>query len=272
MMTVRPLRDGVITDLEMARAFIIAVLHLVARRPWERLRPQVVLGFPIGATSAERHALAEAAEAAGVGIVWLVPEPVAGALGCGVDPLDPRAHLVVDVGGGTAEVTAFCFGDVLAHRSCRTAGDEMTTALFQYLRDQHGVVIGELTAEDIKLRVGAHDAGSVAVEGLDVGSGRPRLVTLAAQEVEEAVRTTSDEIIDVLASCVEHLPPQTVGDIMAEGVIAFGGGAMLRGFHSLLEDALGFRVRLADHPLTCVAEGAAACLARPEVVTAYGEA
>ncbi|HYZ01083.1 MAG TPA: rod shape-determining protein [Candidatus Binatia bacterium] len=272
MMTVRPLRDGVITDLEMARAFIIAILHLVARRPWERLRPQVVLGFPIGATSAERHALAEAAEAAGIGVVWLVPEPVAGALGCGVDPLDPRAHLVVDVGGGTAEVTAFCYGDILAHRSCRTAGDEMTTALFQYLRDQHGVVVGELTAEDIKLRVGADDGGTVAVEGLDVGSGRPRLVTLDAEEVVEAVRPTSDDIVQVLASCVEQLPPQTVGDIMGEGVIAFGGGAMLRGFHGLLEDALGFRVRLADQPLTCVAEGAASCLNRPEVVSAYGEA
>ena len=148
----------------------------------------------------------------------------------------------------------------------------MTTALFQYLRDQHGVVVGELTAEDIKLRVGADDGGSVAVEGLDVGSGRPRLVTLDAEEVVEAVRPTSDDIIQVLASCVEQLPPQTVGDIMSEGVIAFGGGAMLRGFHGLLEDALGFRVRLADRPLTCVAEGAAGCLARPEVISAYGEA
>jgi rod shape-determining protein MreB len=211
----------------------------------------------------------EAAEEAGIGRASLIPEPVAGAIGSAVDPLEPRAHLVVDVGGGTAEVTAFCFGGILAHRSSRVAGDEMTIALYQYLRQEHGIVVGELTAEDIKLRVGADDGGSLLVEGRDSASGRPRLVTLATEEVVEAIRPTSDGIIQALANCLEDLPPQTVSDIMAEGVLAFGGGAMLRGFPSLLEDAFGFRVRLVEHPLTCVAEGAAICLARPEVLAAY---
>src|SRR5215831_17971056 len=194
--TVRPLRDGVITDLESARAFIVAVLRLVARRPWDRLRPR-----------------------AGIGKASLIPEPVAGAIGSEVDPLEPRAHLVVDVGGGTAEVTAFCFGGVLAHRSCRVAGDEMTIALYQYLRQEHGIVVGELTAEDIKLRVGCDEGGSLVVEGRDAATGRPRLVTLAAQEVVEAIQPTSDGIIHALANCLEDLPPQTVSDIMGEGVL-----------------------------------------------------
>ena len=274
MATVRPLRDGVITDLEAARAFIVAILRLVARRPWERLRPRAVIGVPVGATSLERRAVVEAAEEAGIGKALLIPEPVAGAIGSSVDPLEPRAHLVVDVGGGTAEVTAFCFGGILAHRSCRVAGDEMTIALYQYLRHEHGIVVGELTAEDIKLRVGGGDgeeATSLVVEGRDAATGRPRLVTLATDEVVQAIQPTSDGIIQALANCLEDLPPQTVSDIMAEGLLAFGGGAMLRGFAPLLEDAFGFRVQLVERPLTCVAEGAAACLVRPEVLAAYSD-
>jgi rod shape-determining protein MreB and related proteins len=271
IVTVRPLHDGVITDLESARTFIVAILRLVARRPWERLRPRAVIGVPVGATALERRAVVEAAEEAGIGRVTLIPEPVAGAIGSAVDPLEPRAHLVVDVGGGTAEVTAFCFGGILAHRSSRVAGDEMTVALYQYLRQEHGVVVGELTAEDIKLRVSAEEGGSLVVEGRDAATGRPRLVTLPTEEVVEAIRPTSDGIIQALANCLEDLPPQTVSDIMSEGVLAFGGGAMLRGFPTLLEDAFGFRVRLVDHPLTCVAEGAAACLGRPEVLAAYAD-
>jgi rod shape-determining protein MreB and related proteins len=270
--TVRPLRDGVITDLDSARAFIVAILRLVARRPWERVRPRAVIGVPVGATSLERRAVVEAAEEAGIGRASLIPEPVAGAIGSAVDPLEPRAHLVVDVGGGTAEVTAFCFGGVLAHRSCRVAGDEMTVALYQYLRQEHGIVVGELTAEDVKLRVGARDAGddaSLVVEGRDAATGRPRLITLRMDEVVDAIQPTSDGIIQALASCLEDLPPQTVTDIMTEGLLAFGGGTMLRGFATLLEEAFGFRVRLVDRPLTCVAEGAAACLRHPEVLAAY---
>ena len=274
IVTVRPLRDGVITDLESARAFIVAILRLVARRPWERVRPRAVIGVPVGATSLERRAVVEAAEEAGIGRASLIPEPVAGAMGAAVDPLEPRAHLVVDIGGGTAEVTAFCFGGILAHRSCRVAGDEMTIALYQYLRQEHGIVVGELTAEDIKLRVGGaagDENASLVVEGRDVANGRPRLVTLATEEVLQAIQPTSDGIIQALANCLEDLPPQTVSDIMAEGLLAFGGGTMLRGFVSLLEEAFGFRVHLVERPLTCVAEGAAACLARPEVLAAYSE-
>jgi rod shape-determining protein MreB len=119
--------------------------------------------------------------------------------------------------------------------------------------------------------VSAEDEGSLVVEGRDAATGRPRLVTLATEEVVEAIRPTSDGIIQALANCLEDLPPQTVSDIMGEGVLAFGGGAMLRGFPTLLEDAFGFRVRLVERPLTCVAEGAAACLAHPEMLAAYAD-
>jgi rod shape-determining protein MreB len=270
LVTVRPLRDGVVTDLDSARGFIVAILRRVARRPWERLRPLAVIGVPAGATTLERRALVEAAEEAGIGKVLLVPEPIAGALGSGVDPLAHTAHMVVDVGGGTAEVTGFCYGGILTHRTCRVAGDEMTIALYQYLRQQYQVMVGELTAEDIKMRVADEDESSLVVEGRDAATGRPRLITLTSDEVVRAIRPTSDGIIQTLAQCLEDLPPQAVGDIMHDGLLAFGGGSLLHGFCGLLEEAFGFRVRLAERPLTCVAEGAAACLVRQEVVAAFG--
>ncbi len=271
MVAVRPLRDGVITDLESARTFIVAILRRVTRKPWERVRPRAVIGIPAGATALERRALAEAADEAGFGHVTLIPEPIAGALGCGLDPLAPRAHMVVDVGGGTAEVTGFCYGGILTTRSCRVAGDEMTLALHQYLRQEHQLLVGELTAEEVKVRVRDEADGSLVVEGRDAATGRPKLITLRAEEVVEAIRPTSDGIVHILAACLDDLPPQAVGDIMRDGVLAFGGGSLLKGFTQLLEDAFGFPLRVAERPLTCVAEGAARCLLRPEVARAYSE-
>jgi rod shape-determining protein MreB len=272
MATARPLHDGVVTDLESARAFIVAILQKVTRQPWERVRPRGVLGVPEGATPLERRALIEAAEEAGFGDVSLIPEPIAGALGSGLDPLAPQAQMVVDVGGGTAEATCFCFGGVLATRSCRIAGDDMTLTLYQHLRNQHQLVVSELTTEELKMRLDVGADGRLQVEGQDAATGRPRLATLASGEVVDAIRPTCDGIVQALVDCLEDLPPQAVSDVLQSGLVAFGGGTMLSGFAGALEQAFGFRVRLAEHPLTCVAEGAAACLGRPDVVAAYGSA
>ena len=269
--TVRPIRDGVITDLQSARTFIVAILRRALRQPWERIRPRAAVGVPAGATSLERRALVEAVEEAGVSRVDLVPEPVAGAIGCGIDPLQPRAHMVVDVGGGTAEVSAFCFGGILSTRSCRIAGDEMTMALHHFLRQEHQLVVGELTAEDLKIRLrdATAEGQPLVVEGRDVLTSRPRLITLDPQEVADALRPTVDGIVDALTGCLEDLPPQAVGDIMHEGVIAFGGGSLLAGFEQRLEEEFGFGVQHAQRPLTCVAEGAAQVVSMPNVIAAF---
>ena len=266
---VRPLHDGVIIDLESARAFIVAILSRITAHPWQRFRPRAVIGVPAGATALERRAVLEAAEEAGIRRTQLVPEPIAGALGCGINPLEPRAHMVVDVGGGTSEVTGFCYGGILTHRSCRVAGDEMTLALYQYLRTEHQLVVGELTAESVKCEVGSVERTSLVAQGLDTVTGRPRLATLDVAEIVEALRPTVDAIIGTLAQCLEDLPPEAANDVLEEGVWAFGGGSLLRGFDTLLEDAFGFPVRLAERPLTCVAEGASGCLAHPEVLDAF---
>ncbi len=273
LVTVRPIRDGVITDLQTARTFIVAILRKLHRRPWQRLFARAVVGVPSGATSLERRALIEAVEEAGVRQVRLVPEPIAGAVGCGVDPMSPRAHMVVDVGGGTAEVTAFCFGGILASESCRVAGDEMTVALHQHLREAHQILVGELTAEDVKTHLRGEDGppGPIVIEGRDLVSGRPRVVTLDPAEVADALRPTVEGILAALGRCLDRIPPQAVADIMRDGVIAFGGGSLLRGFETQLEETLGFSVQYAERPLTCVAEGAAALLDMPAVVTSFDQ-
>jgi len=269
LMTVRPIRDGVITDLQTARTFVVAMLRKVRRWPWERVRARAVVGVPAGATPLERRAVSEAVEEAGISAVDLIPEPIAGAVGCGVDPLGTRAHMVVDVGGGTAEVTAFCYGGVLSTRSCRVAGDEMTLALHHHLRQEHQLLVGELTAEDLKARLRGSGSEGLVVEGLDAATGRARLQTLAPAEVSEALRPTLDGIIETLAACLEDLPPQAAGDILHEGVLAIGGGSLLEGFAQRLEAAFGFPVTHAERPLTCVAEGAARILGLPRVLTAF---
>jgi rod shape-determining protein MreB and related proteins len=266
---VRPLRDGVITDLETTRRFLREILQGIAPTWWQRRHLSVVIGVPAGATALERRALLEAAEEAGIGKAQLLPEPVCGAVGCGIDPLRPRTHLVVDVGGGTSEVAAFGSGGMLTFRSSPLAGDEMTLALYQYIRHEHQLVVGELMAEQAKIRAFNDPNPSMVVEGRDAATGRARVVNLAPEEVAEAVAPVTGEIFSALAGCLEDLPPQSVSDVMGEGVIIVGGGSLIPGFGKRLEDAFGFSALMADEPLTRVAEGGARCLANREALAAY---
>jgi rod shape-determining protein MreB len=265
----RPLHDGVIVDLEAARAFVVGLLRKVTTPARPRVRPRAVIGVPAGATALERRALLEVADEAQIRKTELIPEPIAGALGCGLDPLEPRAHMVLDIGGGTSEITAFCYGGVLTHRSSRIAGDEMTLNLYRYLRSEHQLLVGELTAEDLKCRVDVDEGLSSVVQGIDLATGRPRLLTLESEEVLDALRPTADAIIAALAGALDDLPPQAADDILSDGLTVFGGSSLLRGFDKLIETELAFPVRMAERPLTCVAEGAARCLADPDVVHAY---
>ena len=266
---VRPLHDGVIVDLEAARALMVELMGKVALPAWQRVHPRAVIGVPAGATALERRALLEVADEAGMHKPALVPEPIAGAVGCGIDPLEPRAHMVVDIGGGTSEITAFCYGGVLSHRSSRIAGDEMTLTLYRYLRSEHQLLVGELTAEALKCGVDDAEGLSTVVQGIDLATGRPRLKTLDATEVLDALRPTADSIIAALAGALDDLPPQAADDILTDGVTVFGGSSLLRGFDKMVESAFAFPVRMAERPLTCVAEGAARCLGDPDVVRAY---
>src|SRR3954452_18874710 len=266
---VRPLHDGVVTDLETARVYLRSVLHKAGRRGWG-FPVRAVIGVPVGSTALEHRALLEAAEEAGIRPVTALDESIAGAVGCGIDPLERRVHMVVDVGGGTAEAAAFCFGGVLAHRTSKLAGDEMTLAVARYVREQHQLHIGELEAERLKIRSGAEGDEPLVVQGRDAATGRPRMATVQPAEVVDAVRPITEEIVRTLAGCMDDLAPQAIADVMAEGVLLFGGSSQVRGFAQELERGLGLPVTLAAEPLTCVAEGAARALRNRRLLAAYG--
>jgi rod shape-determining protein MreB and related proteins len=265
---VRPLNDGVVTDLETARLYLRLVLQRAGRRPLAPVR--AVIGVPVGSSALEHRALLEAAEEAGIRPVTALDESIAGAVGCGIDPLERRVHMAVDVGGGTAEAVAFCFGGVLAHRTSKLGGDEMTIAVSRYLREQHQLHVGELEAEDLKIRAGSDGNGPLVVQGRDAATGRPRLATVQAAEVADAVRPITDEIIRTLAACLDDLPPQGLTDVLAEGVLVFGGSSLVPGFADELERNLGLPVKRAEDPLTCVADGAARALRNRRLLAAYG--
>ncbi|MGK5110761.1 rod shape-determining protein [Geodermatophilus sp. CPCC 205506] len=266
---VRPLEDGVVTDLETTRLYLRSVLHKAGRRVWE-FPIRAVIGVSVGSTALERRALLEAADEAGLRPVTALDGSIAGAVGCGIDPLERRVHMVVDVGGGTAEAVAFCFGGVLAHRTSKLAGDEMTLAVSRYLREQHHLHVGELEAEDLKIRSSAEENGPLVVQGRDAATGRPRLATVQSPEVADAVRPITDEIVRTLTACLDDLPPQAIADVLAEGVLVFGGSARVDGLPRELERGLGLPVKLAENPTTCVAEGAARALRNRPLLAAYG--
>ena len=266
---VRPMRDGVIVDLESARAFVTAVIKRGPRAGttgcgrrassrFLRVPPRSSVGHY---SRSDTRPVCEGRVDTGAG---------RGGTRLRNQPDEPRAHLVVDIGGGTSEVTAFCFGGMLSHRSCRVAGDELTNALSQYLRTEHKIIVGELTAERAKVGEPESAEGqSLVVEGRDAVTGRARLVTLETEEIVDALRPTTTGIVQTLAECLDDLPAQAIGDVMSEGLLVIGGGALLRGLSQLLEETFGFPVKTAERPLTCVAEGATACLVHPEVVAAY---
>ncbi|MGZ4596036.1 MAG: rod shape-determining protein MreB [Actinomycetes bacterium] len=266
---IRPVQDGVVTDLETARTYLRAALRRAALPAVRQRTVRAVIGVPAGATSLERRALLEAAQESHLPRTTLLAEPMAGAIGAGIDPRERRTHLVVDVGGGTSEVTAFSYGGIVAHRSCRVAGDEMTFAVYRQLRLEYGLAVGELVAEDVKITAAHEETPSFIVQGQDLASGRPRMLTLSVDEVVEVVRPVTEAILSTLAACLEDLTPQAVTDINEEGILAFGGGSLMRGFDKAMESAFGFSVRLAERPLTCVAEGAAACVSDPALLKLF---
>jgi rod shape-determining protein MreB len=270
MTALRPLQDGVITDLETARTYLRAVVRRAVRHSWQRGYAKVAIGVPSGATHLERQALLEAADEAGIKSATAIDESIAGAVGCGIDPMERRVHMVVDVGGGTAEVTAFCYGGVLTARSCRVAGDEMTVAVYRHIREHHQLIVGEQTAEDLMICIGHSTESSTVVPGRDAASGHARLATVPIAEIVKVVEPITDSIVETLAACLDDLPPEAAGDVLGEGIHLFGGASLTRGFSQRLERAFGFPVKVAENPLTCVAEGAARCLRTPGVTEAYG--
>ena len=261
-----PLRGGAVTDLSLVRTYLHQLLRRTARGRWRIRRPHAVLSCPVDATPLERRALLESAEEAGLAHVDLLAAPLAAALGCGLDLGDARVQAVVDVGAGTAEIAAFCRGVVLAGRSCRHAGDEMTAALRAHLRDEHRLHVSAPAADALKIR-SSTTREAVVAEGRDVVTGRPRVTTLEAAEVEAVVDPVVARAVAALADVLDDLPVAGVPDLLAGGVVLVGGGALSPHVREQLEPALGFPVKVPERPRTCVAEGLALAGDRPGLRT-----
>ena len=254
----RPLRHGVIADLEVTEEMLRQFIGRVHRG--RLTHPRVVMCVPSGLTGVELSAVQEACLAAGALEVHLIDEPIAAALGAGLDVSEPTGRMVVDIGGGTSEVAVISMGAMAVQRSLRTAGYDFDDALIGWLRRTHGLIVGQPTAEALKVEIGSAAPQTPEqegeVRGRDAASGLPRALKIGGEEVREALREAVQAIVNAVHGALEQTPPELAGDVADTGILLAGGGSLLAGFPKRLTEQTGMPARLADSPLTCVAEGA----------------
>jgi rod shape-determining protein MreB and related proteins len=258
---IRPLKDGVIADLDAAQKMIQHFIAKAHGRPRTRLRPRIVIGVPSGITQVEKRAVRDSAMQGGAREVYLLEEPTAAAIGAGMPIEEPGGNLVITIGGGTTEVAVISLSGVVYCESLRTAGNEMDEAIVQYVKKHHNMLIGERQSEAIKLALGsACNTGEALrimdVKGRDLVAGVPKTISVTDDEIREALRESVASIVDLVRSCLEHTPPELAADIVDKGIVMTGGGALLRGLDQLLRKETNLPVMVADDPLTCVARGA----------------
>lgn len=260
VIAVRPLRDGVIADFDTAE---LMLKHFIQRVNEGRnlVRPRVVIGIPSGVTGVERRAVMEAASQAGAGEVYLIDEPVAAAIGAGLPVTEPTGNMIIDIGGGTTEVAVLSLQGTVLSESVRVAGDELTDSIAQYMKKVHNLVVGERTAEEIKIQVGSAyptqelDDEPLEVRGLHLLSGLPRTVTIKAPEIRESMAEPLSVIIEAVKRTLERTPPELAADIIDRGIMLAGGGALLRGLDTLISHETGIVTHIAADPLSCVVLG-----------------
>ncbi len=255
--TVRPLRDGVIADFELAERMIRYFVRKVQGSRF--VRPRMAIAIPSGITEVEKRAVRDSAEHAGAREVYLVDEPMAAAIGVGLPVEEPAGSMIVDIGGGTTEIAVISLSGIVTDISIRIAGDEMNDSIIQYLKRKHNLLIGENTAEQIKVTIGSvpphKGEGKLTIKGRDLVAGIPRTVEITGEEVQEALSEAVTAIIDSVKLCLERTPPELSADILDRGVILSGGGALLKGLDERLRQETGLPIFIADDPLTCVVRG-----------------
>jgi len=259
IVAIRPLKDGVIADFEiteaMLRHFILKVHGKRAFKP----RPRVVIAVPSGITEVEKRAVKESALRAGAREVHLIEEPMAAAIGCGLPVQDAAGNMIIDIGGGTTEVALISLSGIVFSRSVRVAGDELDEAIIQYMKRAYNLMIGERTAEDIKIKIGSaypiEKETTMEVKGRDLVAGLPKTLTITSQEVREALLEPISTIVDSVRVTLERCPPELSADLVDRGLVLAGGGALLRGLDRLLMEETGLPVHVAEDPLSAVAEG-----------------
>ena len=260
---VRPLKDGVIADFEITAEMIASFIKRTTKRnPFSRIR--VLICIPSGVTEVERKAVYDAAKSAGAKYVSLIEEPMAAAIGSGLPVSEATGSMVVDIGGGTAEVAVISLGDVVTANSARVAGDNFDEAIISYIKKKYNLLIGERTAEDIKIKIGSaypyEGEGTINIKGRNLMDGLPKNVDVTSEEIREALADPVSQIVDAVKSTLEKTPPELAADIIDHGIMLTGGGALLRGLDKLLSSETKIPVLIATNPLDCVADGTGICL------------
>ncbi len=258
IMAIRPLKDGVIADFDitqtMLKYFIRKALH-----DKSFARPRVVIGVPSGVTAVEKRAVVDAALQAGAREAYLIEEPMAAAMGSGLPVQDATGSMVVDIGGGTTEVAIICSGGVVVSQSIRIAGDEMDEAIVQYIKHRFNLLIGERTAEEVKIEIGTAtdvtNPASKVVSGRDLMTGLPKSLTINQNQIREALMEPIQAIVDVVKTTLEKTPPELAADIMDKGIMMTGGSSLLRNFDKLMARATGMPIVVSEDALSCVALG-----------------
>lgn len=262
---IRPLRDGVIADFEIAEEMIKHFIRKVHNRRGFSA-PQVIICVPSGSTAVERRAIQESAESAGARRVFLIEEPMAAAIGAGLPVTEPTGSMVVDIGGGTTEVAVLSLGGIVYSRSVRVGGDKMDEAIIAYIRRNHNLLVGEGSAERIKKEIGSAcvppdgDGGVMEIKGRDLMNGVPKELVISERQIAESLAEPVSAIIEAVKVALEHTAPELAADIVDKGIVMTGGGALLGNIDLVLRHATGLPVTLAEEPLSCVALGTGRCL------------
>ncbi len=265
----RPMKDGVIADFDTTQAML---RHFISKSYRRRkfFRPQVIICVPSGVTEVEKRAVLDAAHQAGAREAYLIEEPMAAAIGAGLPVEEPTGSMIVDIGGGTSEVAIISLGGIVAKRSIRVGGDEMDEAIALFIRKKYNLMIGDRTAEEIKINIGTAyeraEKTQMEIRGRDMVSGLPKTVTVDSDEVREALAESVEGIMEAIRVTLENTPPELSADIMDKGVVLAGGGAQLHGFDRRISDETGMPVYLAEDPIDCVVLGAGKVLSEIELL------
>jgi rod shape-determining protein MreB len=270
IIAIRPMKDGVIADFDVTEAMLNYFINKVLGPRTPFMRPRVIISIPTGCTTVEERAVKEAALQAGAKEAYLIEEPMAAAIGAGLPVYEPTGNLIVDIGGGTTEVAVISLGGIVTAKSVRVAGDNMDADIMQHLKKNYNLLIGERTAEDIKISIGSAlwegDEEYYEVRGRDLVSGLPKTIKVSSQEIQNALKETVDHIIEGIKVCLEKTPPELASDIIDRGIVMAGGGALLKGLDKLISQETNIPVYACEDPLLAVARGTGKVLENIEVL------
>lgn len=259
VVAVRPLRDGVIADFDITETMLKHFIKKALSNKFYMFKPRIIVGVPSGITGVEKRAVLDATYHAGAKEAYLIEEPMAAAIGANLPVSEPTGSMIVDIGGGTTEVAVISLGGIVVSKSIRVAGDEMDDAIIAHCRENYRLLIGERTAEDIKMKLGSAYEGkqesSIEVRGRDLVSGLPKTFTLTSTEIRDALKDTINTIVDGIRTTLEKTPPELSSDIMDMGITLAGGGAQLKGLDKHIQSETNIAVTIAEDPLQCVALG-----------------